>query len=67
MHPKGQSRVPCCFIIYINDLPGVVSEGNKIVVYADDSKLYKVIHSLHDQECFQQDRIRSMSGVRLMK
>lgn len=47
MHPKGQSRVNFCFIIYINDLPGVVSEGNKIVVYADESKLYKVIHSLH--------------------
>ena len=45
----------CFFIIYINDLPGVVSAGNKIVLYADDSKLYKVIHSVHDQECFQQD------------
>ena len=44
------------FIIYIyNDLPGVVSDGNKIVLYADDSKLYKVIHSVHDQECFQRD------------
>ena len=36
-------------------MPGVVSAGNKIVLYADDSKLYKVIHSVHDQECFQQD------------
>ena len=26
------------FLIYINDLPGVVSEGNKIALYADDSK-----------------------------
>ena len=33
----------------------MVSEGNKIVLYADDSKLYKVIHSVHDQECFQRD------------
>ena len=41
--------------IYINDLPGVVSDGNKIVLYADDSKLCKVIHSVHDQECFQCD------------
>ena len=31
---------------YINDLPGVVSYGNKIVLYADDSKLYKPGYSL---------------------
>ena len=30
------------FIIYVNDFPGLVSDGNKIVLYADDSKLYKV-------------------------
>ena len=44
---------PLFFIIDINDLPGVVSDGNKIFLYADDSKLYKVIHSVHDQECSQ--------------
>ena len=33
----------------------LVSDGNKIVLYDDDGKLYKVIHSVHDQECFQQD------------
>ena len=26
-----------------------------VIRYADDSKLYKVIHSVHDQECFQWD------------
>ena len=33
----------------------MVSDGNKIVLYADDSKLYKVIHSVHDQESLQWD------------
>ena len=35
-------------ILNINDLPGVVSDGNKTV-------LYNVIHCVHDKECFQQD------------
>ena len=39
------------FIIYINDLPGVVSD----IADANGNKLCKVIHSVHDQECFQQD------------
>ena len=33
----------------------MVSDGNKVVLYADDSKLYKVIYSVHDQERFQCD------------
>ena len=33
----------------------MVSDGNKIVLYADDSELCKVIHSVLDQECFQCD------------
>ena len=43
------------FIIYINDLPGVISEDSSFALYADDSKLFRVINSPEDITPFQDD------------
>jgi len=43
------------FIIYINDLPGVISGDSSFPLYADDSKLYRVINSPEDITSFQGD------------
>ena len=49
--PQGSVLGPVLFIIYLNDLPGVVKSNCKM--FADDTKLYKEITGLKDCEDFQ--------------
>ena len=42
----GLSERIGCAVVY---MPGVGSEGNEIALYDHDSKLYKVIHFVHDK------------------
>ena len=40
--PQGSLLGPLFFIVYINDLPGVISMNSSIAMYADDSKMYRL-------------------------
>ena len=40
------------FLIYINDLPPVVT-SSKILLFADDAKCYKTVHNLSDIHLLQ--------------
>ena len=53
--PQGSLLGPLFFIIYINDLPGIISKDSSIALYADDSKLYRIINSPDDMSSFQGD------------
>ena len=53
--PKGSLLGPLFFIVYINDLPGVISKDSSIALYADDSKMYRVISTQEDLSTFQSD------------
>ena len=46
---------PLLFIVCVNDLPGVFSRGSSIALYADDSKIYRVIHTQEDLSTFRSD------------
>ena len=46
---------PLFFIVFINDLPGVISKDSSIALHADDSKLYRIINTPEDMSAFQGD------------
>ena len=51
--PQGTVFGPTFFIIYINDMPSVVTKGVKLSSFADDSKIHKAIVSIIDCICLQ--------------
>ena len=53
--------------IYINDFPRVISKDSSIALYADDSKLYRIINSLEDMSSFQGDLDKISDWVRTIK
>ena len=53
--PQGSILGPLFFVIFISNLPEVVSVGNTLAIYADDCKAFSVKSCPNDQLMFQED------------
>ena len=51
--PQGSVLGPILFIIFVNDMPDVVN--SMLLMFADNTKLYRTMTSVHDNDALQQD------------
>ena len=53
--PQGSILGPALFLLYVNDFPEVVSSSSRVLMFADDTKIFREIKTLDDAFSLQKD------------
>ena len=53
--PQGSILGPALFILYVNDLPEVISSSSRVLMFADNTKIFGEIKTLGDASSLQED------------
>ena len=53
--PQGSIIGPLLFVLFINDISEGINEGTNILIYADDTKIWREIHVNNDHILLQKD------------
>lgn len=53
--PQGSILGPALFLLYVNDLPEVISSSSRVLMFADDTKIFREIKTLGDASSLQED------------
>lgn len=52
---SGVPQGPLLFLVYIDDIPQCIKHDSKVAIFADDSKLFKIIEKPSDKFSLHQD------------
>ena len=53
--PQGSILGPAFFLLYVNDLPEVISSSSRVLMIADDTKIFREIKTLGDASSLRED------------